>query len=497
MFGIDDLAQAKPDACAIVIFGASGDLAARKLLPALFRLHAEGLLNERSYILGVARTELDDESFRVRARNALETSNTEVGDLLARCFYQISDYDDADAYKALAARLLELDRLHAVNAKRMFYFATPPQLAMTVIERLGESGLSHEKPDGWVRAVLEKPFGSDLASARQMNKELSAAFRESQIYRIDHYLGKETVQNLLVFRFANTICEPIWNRNYIDHVQITVAETDGVGRRAGYFDQTGLLRDMVQNHLLQLLCLTAMEPPCTMEDCSMRDEKTRVLGAVKPFVSDNLDGRVVRGQYASGRIGPQNVIGYREEAGIAKESLIETFIAMRLELDNWRWQGVPFYLRAGKRLERHTSDIVVQFKAVPTSVLRPLLAEQLSPNLLRFRLQPEEGIELRFEAKAPGPRLRVRSAALRFDYVNEFGGEPPEAYARLLLDVMQGHQALFLPQEWIEHAWRVLEPVMELWRHSKHDLSLYSAGSWGPQSAEQLLERDGRAWTPL
>ena len=428
--------QPKPDACAIVIFGASGDLASRKLLPALFRLQADDVLNERSYILGGA-------------------------------------------------------------GRRMFYLATPPLLAMTIVARLGESGLSKEARQGWTRVVLEKPFGSDLASAQRMHDALNASFRESQIYRIDHCLGKETVQNLLVFRFANAICEPIWNRNYIDHVQISVAETDGVGHRAGYFEQTGLLRDMVQNHLLQLLCLTAMEPPCNMQDCSMRDDKTRVLAAVKPLRPAECGACIVRGQYTTGRIDGREVVDYRREPGVAASSQIETFVALRLELDNWRWQGVPFYLRAGKRLRRRISDIVVQFKSVPAAVLRPLLAEQLSPNLLRFRLQPDEGIELRFEAKTPGPRLHVRSAALRFDYVEAFGGEPPEAYARLLLDVMLGDAALFLPQEWIEHAWRVLAPVMQYWAHSTDDLALYPAGSWGPDASDALLTREGRAWATL
>jgi len=489
--------RAKSEACAIIIFGASGDLASRKLLPALFRLLAENALNERSYILGVARTPYDDESFRQRVNDVLAANRAPTGGLLKRCFYQTVSYEDAGTFKALATRVEELDRTHGVADKRVLYFATPPQLVMAIIGRLRDSGLCVERPGGWVRAVLEKPFGSNLASARQMHEELNGTFEESQIYRIDHYLGKETVQNLLVFRFANAICEPIWNRTYVDHVQISVAETDGIGHRAGYFEQTGLLRDMVQNHLLQLLCLTAMEPPSTMQDCSMRDEKVKVLAAVKSLRPEECSCCVVRGQYTAGEISGKEVPGYRGESGVAVDSVAETFVALRLELDNWRWQGVPFYLRAGKRLPRHTSDIVIQFRSVPASVLRPLLAEQLSPNVLRFRLQPNEGIELRFEAKAPGPRLHVKSAALRFDYADEFGGEPPEAYARLLLDVMLGDAALFLPQMWIEHAWRLLEPVIEHWKGNADGLSSYPAGSWGPESAEMLLAREGRAWATL
>ena len=427
-----------------------------------------------------------DADFRERVQAPVE--------LLERCFFQVVDYEDAATYATLAVRLNELDRVHTVAHRRVFYLATPPAVAQIIVERLGASGPSSTSNDGWVRVVLEKPFGSDLASAKRMHQVLSGVFDESQIYRIDHYLGKDTVQNLQVFRFANAIYEPIWNRNYIDHVQISVAESEGVGRRAGYFDRTGLLRDMVQNHLLQLLCLTAMEPPCTMHECFMRDEKVQVLAAVAPLSPADAQRCSVRGQYAVGQIGDEAVRGYRSEPGVSADSAIETFTALRLEVDNWRWQGVPFYLRAGKRLARRSSEIVVQFKAVPASVLQPLIAAQLTPNRLHFQLQPAEGIQLRFETKAPGPQLRVRTAAMQFNYAEAFGGPPPDAYARLLLDVMLGDATLFLRQDWIEHAWSVLAPVLEYWSHDERDLAFYPAGSWGPAESTQLLARDAREW---
>jgi glucose-6-phosphate 1-dehydrogenase len=479
-------AASEPAPCAIVIFGASGDLARSKLLPALEQLNAGKALHERTYILGVGRTPMHDAEFREHIAAA--------ADWKMRSFFQVIDYEDASSYEALSARLDELDRVHGVARCRMFYLATPPGVAQTIVERLGESGLSSSTNGGWARVVVEKPFGSDLASARHMQRTLTAAFDESQVYRIDHYLGKEMVQNLLVFRFANAIFEPLWNRHFIDHVQISVAERDGVERRAGYFDRTGLLRDMVQNHLLQLLCLTAIEPPCTMHECFMRDEKTKVLAAVSRLSPADCQTRVVRGQYAAGKIGAEVVRGYRDEPGVARDSSTETFAALRLDVDNWRWKGVPFYLRAGKRLARRSSDIVVQFKAVPASVLMPFMAEDLTSNRLHFELQPAEGIRLRVEAKAPGLRLRVRTASLEFDYADGLGAPPLDAYARLLLDVMLGDPTLFLRQDWIEHAWTVLAPVLECWSQDASDLAFYPAGSWGPAEAAQLLARDGRAW---
>jgi glucose-6-phosphate 1-dehydrogenase len=346
------------------------------------------------------------------------------------------------------------------------------------------------QPDSWVRIVFEKPFGHDLESAKTLNNALQKVFREKQIYRIDHYLGKETVQNILMFRFANAIYEPVWNNKYIDHVQITAAETDGVEHRAGYYEGAGVMRDMFQNHLFQLLSLIAMEPPASMAPDAVRDEKTKVMASLAFPKDRDWEDQVVRGQYEAGAIADKVVIGYRQEPGVKPDSKTETFAALKVEIDNWRWHGVPFYLRSGKRLSARETDIVVVFKHVPTSVFQPLNPDQISPNTLHFRIQPNEGIFLRFEAKHPGSKLCMSSVTMHFDYEEAFGLKPPEAYARLFHDVMIGDQTLFAREDWLEHSWRFLGPLLE----NSTDLNFYASGSWGPKEADDLIQRDGRQW---
>ncbi|MFA6092553.1 MAG: glucose-6-phosphate dehydrogenase [Elusimicrobiota bacterium] len=459
----------KPAPCGLVIFGASGDLTERKLFPSLASLSAKKLLPQAFYIVGTGRSEISEAVFRHRARG--------LG-----AEYLRGDYDDPAAYAALKSKLLELDALHSCRGNVVFYLALPPRLHAVVARRLDEAGLMRGvRPGGSARVVLEKPFGHDLESARALDEELLRPLREEQIYRIDHYLGKETVQNILMFRFANSLFEPVWNREHIDHVQISVLESAGIEHRAGYYDEAGVLRDMFQNHMLQLLALIAMDPPSSFEAERLRDEKMRVLLSLKPLPGKGLADSVILGQYE----------GYRKEPGIRPDSAAPTFAAMRLELDNWRWRGVPFYLRTGKRLAGRKAEIVVRFKRVPHSLFPPLSPSDLEANTLVFRIQPDEGISLTLAAKKPGPKSCMGALTLDFDYAEAFGEKPPEAYERLLLDCMLADPMLFIRRDAAEESWRFLEPAL-----TARDLPLepYAPGSLGPGSAVRLLEKDGRAW---
>ncbi|MBI5291431.1 MAG: glucose-6-phosphate dehydrogenase [Chloroflexi bacterium] len=472
----------------IVIFGASGDLTQRKLVPALFNLYRKRRLPADFRIVGVAMTEWQDADFRAAVRvgvdrfSGYEFTGEEWAAFAARLYYRPGNFTMVRDFEQLAKTLAELE---SGPADRLYYLATPPRFYADIVARLGQTGLTVER-DGWRRVIIEKPFGSDLTSARALNQSLHHVLDEKQIYRIDHYLGKETVQNLLVFRFANAIFEPVWNRNYVDHVQITVAEEVGVEHRAGYYDGAGVLRDMFQNHLLQLLSLVAMEPPGSFKADALRNEKVKVMSAVRPIPAGRVGDHTVRGQYR----------GYCGEPGVAPDSQTETYAALRLFIDNWRWQGVPFYLRSGKRLAEKTTEIVIQFKCPPTVMFPLSPGYDLTPNILALCLQPDEGIHLRFEAKVPDTAADMRSVDMEFHYRTSFGPAAiPEAYERLLLDALQGDAALFTRSDRIELAWELIDPILAAWRQpGGPPPAIYDPGAWGPTEADELLARDGRAW---
>ncbi len=493
-----------PGPTTLVIFGASGDLTKRKLLPALYNLSRARRLPARFAVIGVARTAQDDEAFRTQFRDSLKQfagvenpQQDEVAESLAsRMFYMSGELGDGKLYERLRARLQEIDGEEGV----LFYLAIPPDVYSSVIEQLGNGNLSRTE-HGWRRIIVEKPFGSDLASARELNRIAHRHFDEEQIFRIDHYLGKETVQNLMVFRFGNGMFEPVWNRRYIDHVQITAAETVGVERRAAYYEKSGALRDMVQNHLLQLLTLIAMEPPIAFTAESVRDRKMDALLSVQPVsavASQDGDSEVVRAQYAAGWVNGSDVAGYKEEPGVDAASTTETYVALELGLDSWRWAGVPFYVRTGKRLPKRTTEIAIQFRRPPLEIFRRVSASSVAPNLLIVNVQPDEGISIRFEAKLPGTRMQLAPVMMNFRYGAAFGKEVPEAYETLLLDAMLGDPTLFARHDFVEAAWALITPIHERWAAERvESIPIYEAGEWGPPEADALMARQGRRWRTL
>jgi glucose-6-phosphate 1-dehydrogenase len=480
---------------AMVVFGASGDLTSRKLLPSIFQIFSEGLLHEKFYLLGSGRKKLTDEDFREVAQKAIrskfvDVSTEDLNSFTDKLYYVDGDYTDAAFYKHIKTRLGELEKKHKVGDNLLFYLAIPPFLYTTVVSHLGSADLV----SCGFKLIVEKPFGRDLKSAAELNDNISQCFNESQIYRIDHYLGKETVQNILMFRFANSIFEPLWNRNYIDHIQITIAEKLGVEHRGSFYDSTGALRDIFQNHMLAILTLVAMEPPASFEADHIRDEKVKLLCSIRPFKTGELKDVLVRGQYGQGKINGQKVPDYRSEPGIAPQSRTETFVAAKLFIDNWRWKGVPFYLRTGKRLSKKDTEINIIFKKVPHSMFVSSGIEDLPANILTLQIQPEEGISLSFQAKRPGSKMCMGTLNMNFCYKDVFGVSVPEAYQRLLLDCMIGDQTLFTRYDSVEIAWNLLTPVIEALEKEQTEPHIYPAGSDSFAEADRLIEADGRKW---
>jgi glucose-6-phosphate 1-dehydrogenase len=494
------------DACAVVIFGASGDLTRRKLMPALYNLACSRSLPGGFAVVGVARREKTDESFRSEMKEAVSAFSrrkpidaTLWTDFERGLSYVRGAADAPATYEALRARLERVDGERGTRGNRLYYLAVPPAEFGPIVEGLRNAHLvaspDEERHGGpWTRVVFEKPFGHDLESAGALNDIVAATFAESQVFRIDHYLGKETVQNLLVFRFANSLFEPVWGREHVDHVQITVAEDIGVEGRGRFYEQTGITRDIVENHVMQLLCLTAMEPPISLDADAVRDEKVKVLRSLRPFERSEVAKYVVRGQYTRGVVRGEEVPGYREEPDVSSDSRVETYVAMRVLVDNWRWSGVPFYVRAGKRLARRVTEIAVVFREVPHTLFRAPDGG-ITPNVLAVRIQPDEGISLRFISKEPGQQTILRDVAMDFRYGAAFGSNTPEAYERLLLDAMRGEATLFTRRDEVEAQWKFIDPVFEAWAAEGYPPPpAYPAGSWGPEQADDLLARDGRRW---
>ena len=495
--GLHDYRIAVP--AVMVIFGATGDLSGRKLLPALYNLARQRSLPAGFAVVGAAMTEMSDGGFRKHAAQKIrQFSRTQPIDdrvldaLLSSLHYVTVDFGRLEDFKALGTKLDELDAANHVPGNRIFYCATPPPTYQTIALQLQAAGLN--KGEGFHRIVVEKPFGSDLQSARELTQTLQKVFTEDSVYRIDHYLGKETVQNILAFRFANSIFEPVWNSNLIDSVQITVAEEIGIENRGAYYDRAGALRDIIQNHGLQLVTLTAMEPPLAFEAAAVRDEKVKVLRSIRPLIGEDIEQSTVRGQYTHGWVLGEHVAGYREEKNVAPDSQTETYAALRLFVDNWRWAGVPFYIRAGKRLPKRITEIRVQFKRPPHLTFGRDAMKEVDPNAITLRIQPEEGISLKFGAKVPSAGLRIRSVTMDFQYVTSFLVEAPEAYERLLLDCMIGDPTLFTRADEVEAAWTLVDPIENAWRDGRPRLQTYAAGSWGPDAAAELLHADGREW---
>jgi glucose-6-phosphate 1-dehydrogenase len=493
-----------PQACTVVIFGATGDLTMRKLIPALYNIAADGELPPALTVVGFARRPKTDEQFRKEQEEATrqfsrQTVRDEIWNGFAQSiFYHQSEFHDASGYKSLVERLEKIDRERGTGGNRLFYLAVAPDQFEPILQNLKEAGLNKAREGSWARVIVEKPFGTDLASARELNQIVRNAFAENQTYRIDHFLGKETAQNILVLRFANAIFEPIWNGRYVDHIQITAAETLGVEGRAGYYEGAGALRDMVQNHLLQLLCLVATEPPTDLSADSIRDEKVKVVRSLRRMTLEEVAQNVVRGQYAEGAINGKSVPGYRSEKGVKPDSRTETFVALRVRVDDWRLADVPIYIRVGKRLPKSGTEISVHFKKAP-AVLFNKESVSLDQNVLVIRIQPDEGISLRMQAKMPGTSFRIEPVKMDFHYGTSFGKASPEAYERLLLDAMSGDATLFARRDEVEEAWSFIDPIEEAWvaKENQPELFEYPAGSWGPEEADELLARDGRAWRRL
>jgi glucose-6-phosphate 1-dehydrogenase len=489
-----------PESCTVVLFGASGDLAKRKVIPAMYDLASHGSLGSRYAIVGFARTPMNDDSFRGSIGEAAKTMS-EVGpidpkkweEFASNLHYHAGEYGNADDFEKLAKRLKELESEKRLSGNRLFYLSTPPEVYKNIVEQIGKACLAcPPSPDSWVRIIIEKPFGRDLASAKELNKIVLDVFQENQVYRIDHYLGKDTVQNLLVLRFSNGIFEPLWNRNYVDHVQITAAETLGVERRGGFYETAGALRDMIQSHVLQLTSLVAVEPPASFDATAVRNEKLKVLQSIRPFDLGMVAQSVVRGQYAGGAIDGKEAPGYRSEPGVSSTSRTETFVAAQVLIDNWRWAGVPFYLRTGKRLNRRTTEIVIQFKRAPHIVFRD---RHVDANRLVLNIQPDEGISVSFGAKRPGPEMSIGNVTMNFSYREGFGDGARSAYATLLSDCVRGDATLFDRGDSVEAAWALVDPILDVWSAAKTaNVPKYAAGSWGPRESDVLLEREGRQW---
>jgi glucose-6-phosphate 1-dehydrogenase len=498
--------------CAMVIFGSSGDLTKRLLIPALYNLAKAGRLSDKFALIGVDRTDRSHEEFRAYLAEGVRSFVSDTGTgpvtapfdarawefLAARMTHLKGDVTDPEMYDRLAQALKEAESEHGTAGNVVFYLAVAASLFGPVVERLAAAGLTREENQHWRRVIIEKPFGHDLESARALDARLAKVLSEDQIYRMDHFLGKETVQNIMVLRFANGIFEPLWNRDHIDHVQITVAETVGVERRAGFYEETGALRDMVPNHVFQLLSLTAMEPPNSFAADAVRTEKDKVLEAVIPLDDNDVRRNVVRGQYTAGVVRGQPVKAYREEEGVAPDSMTETYVALRLGIDNWRWAGVPFYMRTGKALTRRTTEIAIQFKQVPFALFRDTPVETLTPNVLVMQIQPDEGISLQFGAKRPGPDIHLGAVRMDFRYRDYFNTDPSTGYETLVYDCMIGDPILFQRADSVEAGWAVVQPILDLWRTDKSaPLEFYTAGTAGPDGADQLLWRAGRQWRPI
>ena len=501
--------ERSPDPCVVVIFGASGDLTKRKLLPALFHLEQAGNLPEKFAVVGVARRPLE-QSFAPDMKEGIEEgggvdkADPKLDAFVGRISYYAMNFDDAKGYDGLKQHLEQIDQKQATGGNRLFYLATAPEYFSDIIRLLGEHGMAHPEGEAggqaqapWVRIIIEKPFGHDLESAKALNDEVNKVFHEEQIFRIDHYLGKETVQNILVFRFANGIFENVWNRNYVDHIEITAAESIGIEGRGPFYEKAGALRDVVQNHVMQLLSFVAMEPPISFEAAAVRAEKLKVFRAVKPIHFADT----VRGQYGPGMVDGKPVPGYREEDRVHPRSQTETYAALRLEIENWRWAGVPIYIRAGKRMAKRVTEITIQFKQPPLMLFKDREGQYLSgmkSNIISMRIQPDEGIALRFEAKVPGPSMHLSPVDMDFCYSTAFGVSTANGYERLLLDAMLGDGTLFAHRDDVEATWALMTPVLEYWaKNPQKDFPNYAAGTWGPPAANALMEMDGRKWRKL
>jgi len=486
--------------CTVILFGASGDLAKRKVIPAMYDLAIHNALGPRYVIMGFARTPMTDESFRTMAGDAAK-SISEVGpidpklwdEFAGSLFYNQGDYANQEAYAQLAKCLADREASKNLGGNRLFYLSTPPEVYPDIVEQLGRAGLARPaSPNSWVHIIIEKPFGRDLASAKELNQIVLNVFEEKQVYRIDHYLGKDTVQNLLVLRFGNGIFEPLWNRNYVDHVQITASETLGVERRGGFYETAGALRDMIQSHVLQLTSLVAVEPPASFDANAVRNEKLKVLQSIRPFNLEMVAQAVVRGQYAPGKLGDKPVPGYRQEPGVNPASKTETFVSGKLLIDNWRWAGVPFYLRTGKRLAKRTTEIMIEFRRAPHIVFRE---REIEPNRLVLNIQPDEGISVSFGAKRPGTEMSIGNVTMNFSYREGFGEATRSAYATLVNDCLRGDATLFDRGDSVEAAWSLVDPILDVWSAARTaTVPQYASGSWGPRESDLLLERDGRHW---